>query len=99
MYKSKSRRTNREIEEDIYRAVSAIVLESGVESITLKLVAEKANMDIGVLTRRYRDDDALIQQYTERFDGFVNYVLGLVDQETYSSSFEFFSALSEMFIE
>ena len=60
-----SRRTNKEIEQSIYQAAGKIAVKKGVEHISLRSVAEEAEMDIGVLNRRFKDDDDLIREYTK----------------------------------
>lgn len=73
------RRTAKEIEEDIFKVVSNIVLRDGVAAVSLKQVAKESRTDIAVLTRRFTDDDGLIKAYTSKFDYFLNDILGSVD--------------------
>ena len=73
------RRAAKEIEEDIFKVVSNIVLRDGVAAVSLKQVAKESRTDIAVLTRRFTDDDGLIKAYTSKFDYFLNDILGSVD--------------------
>lgn len=73
------RRAAKEIEEDIFKVVSNIVLRDGVVAVSLKQVAKESRTDIAVLTRRFTDDDGLIKAYTSKFDYFLNDILGSVD--------------------
>ena len=93
-----SRRTNKEIERSIYQAAGKIAVKKGVEHISLRSVAEEAEMDIGVLNRRFKDDDDLIREYTKRYDFFINDVLVLVNPEEFTSPHSYFESLANVFV-
>ncbi|MCI6153850.1 MAG: hypothetical protein PUI84_02305 [Bacteroidales bacterium] len=69
------RRTAKEIENDIFKVVSNIVLRDGLSAVSIKQVAKESRTDISVLTRRFTDDNGLIKAYTGKFDYFINDVL------------------------
>ncbi|MDO4692867.1 MAG: hypothetical protein Q4A64_08350 [Porphyromonadaceae bacterium] len=70
-----ARRTQRELDTDIRKAMSEIVLEQGVAGITLKEVARRTHSDINVLVRRFGTDEGAITYYTKQFDYFINEAL------------------------
>lgn len=93
-----SRRTNKEIERSIYQAASKIAVKKGVEHIYLRSVAEEAEMDIGVLNRRFKDDDDLIREYTKRYDFFINDLLVSVNPDEFTSPRSYFESLANVFV-
>lgn len=93
-----SRRTNKEIERSIYQAAGKIAVKKGVEHISLKSVAEEAEMDIGVLNRRFKDDDDLIREYTKRYDFFINDLLVSVNPDEFTSPRSYFESLANVFV-
>jgi len=93
-----SRRTNKEIERSIYQAAGKIAVKKGVEHISLRSVAEEAEMDIGVLNRRFKDDDDLIREYTKRYDFFINDLLVLVNPDEFTSPRSYFESLANVFV-
>lgn len=93
-----SRRTNKEIERSIYQAASKIAVKKGVEHISLRSVAEEAEMDIGVLNRRFKDDDDLIREYTKRYDFFINDLLVSVNPDEFTSPRSYFESLANVFV-
>lgn len=93
-----SRRTNKEIERSIYQAAGKIAVKKGVEHISLRSVAEEAEMDIGVLNRRFKDDDDLIREYTKRYDFFINDLLVLVNPDEFTSPHSYFESLANVFV-
>ncbi len=92
------RRTNKEIERSIYQAAGKIAVKKGVEHISLRSVAEEAEMDIGVLNRRFKDDDDLIREYTKRYDFFINDLLVLVNPDEFTSPRSYFESLANVFV-
>lgn len=93
-----SRRTNKEIERSIYQAAGKIAVKKGVEHISLRSVAEEAEMDIGVLNRRFKDDDDLIREYTKRHDFFINDLLVSVNPDEFTSPRSYFESLANVFV-
>ena len=93
-----SRRTNKEIEQSIYQAAGKIAVKKGVEHISLRSVAEEAEMDIGVLNRRFKDDDDLIREYTKRYDFFINDLLVSVNPDEFTSPRSYFESLANVFV-
>ena len=93
-----SRRTNKEIEQRIYQAAGKIAVKKGVEHISLRSVAEEAEMDIGVLNRRFKDDDDLIREYTKRYDFFINDLLVSVNPDEFTSPRSYFESLANVFV-
>lgn len=93
-----SRRTNKEIERSIYQAAGKIAVQKGVENISLRSVAEEAEMDIGVLNRRFKDDDDLIREYTKRYDFFINDLLVSVNPDEFTSPRSYFESLANVFV-
>lgn len=65
------RRTAKEIENDIFKVVSNIVLRDGLSAVSIKQVAKESRTDVSVLTRRFTDDNGLIKAYTSKFDYFI----------------------------
>lgn len=93
-----SRRTNKEIERSIYQAAGKIAVQKGVENISLRSVAEEAEMDIGVLNRRFKDDEDLIREYTKRYDFFINDLLVSVNPDEFTSPRSYFESLANVFV-
>lgn len=93
-----SRRTNKEIERSIYQAAGKIAVKKGVEHISLRSVAEEAEMDIGVLNRRFKDNEDLIREYTKRYDFFINDLLVLVNPDEFTSPHSYFGSLANVFV-
>lgn len=93
-----SRRTNKEIERSIYQVAGKIAVKKGVEHISLRSVAEEAEMDIGVLNRRFKDDDDLIREYTKRHDFFINDLLVSVNPDEFTSPRSYFESLANVFV-
>lgn len=67
-----ARRTQRQLDKDIERATSDIVLERGVAGITMREVAKRSRADINVLVRRFQTDEGLVSHYVRKFDYFIN---------------------------
>lgn len=78
------RRTAKEIENDIFKVVSNIVLRDGLSAVSIKQVAKESRTDVSVLTRRFTDDNGLIKAYTSKFDYFINDVLCSIDMSSCS---------------
>ena len=93
-----SRRTSKEIERSIYQAAGKIAVKKGVKHISLRSVAEEAEMDIGVLNRRFKDNDDLIREYTKRYDFFINDLLVLVNPDEFTSPRSYFESLANVFV-
>lgn len=72
-----ARRTQRQLDKDIARATSEIVLERGVAGITLREVAKRSRADINVLVRRFQTDEGLVNHYIRQFDYFINDALAI----------------------
>lgn len=79
-----ARRTAKEIEKDIFKVVSNIVLRDGLSAVSIKQVAKESRTDVSVLTRRFTDDNGLIKAYTSKFDYFINDVLCSIDMSSCS---------------
>lgn len=79
-----ARRTAKEIENDIFKVVSNIVLRDGLSAVSIKQVAKESRTDVSVLTRRFTDDNGLIKAYTSKFDYFINDVLCSIDMSSCS---------------
>ncbi len=82
--KAMARRTAKEIENDIFKVVSNIVLRDGLSAVSIKQVAKESRTDVSVLTRRFTDDNGLIKAYTSKFDYFINDVLCRIDMSSCS---------------
>ena len=82
--KDMARRTAKEIEKDIFKVVSNIVLRDGLSAVSIKQVAKESRTDVSVLTRRFTDDNGLIKAYTSKFDYFINDVLCSIDMSSCS---------------
>lgn len=82
--KDMARRTAKEIENDIFKVVSNIVLRDGLSAVSIKQVAKESRTDVSVLTRRFTDDNGLIKAYTSKFDYFINDVLCSIDMSSCS---------------
>lgn len=64
-----ARRTAKEIENDIFKVVSNIVLRDGLSAVSIKQVAKESRTDVSVLTRRFTDDNGLIKAGRGASDG------------------------------
>ena len=55
MYKRRylGRRTEKEIEQDVMRAIATIISEKGISSVTIKEVSNLSKTDVIVLERRF----------------------------------------------
>ena len=62
MYKRRylGRRTEKEIEQDVMRAIATIISEKGISSVTIKEVSNLSKTDVIVLERRFKNDEELI---------------------------------------
>lgn len=67
-----ARRTQRELDQDILRSISSIVLEQGVAGVNFKEVSRRSRTEISVLIRRFKDEAGMIRCYTRQFDYFIN---------------------------
>ena len=59
MYKRRylGRRTEKEIEQDVMRAIATIISEKGISSVTIKEVSNLSKTDVIVLERRFKNDE------------------------------------------
>lgn len=73
------RRTAKEIENDMFKVASNIVLRDGLSAVSIKQVAKESRTDVSVLTRRFTDDNGLIKAYASKFDYFINDILCDID--------------------
>lgn len=62
------RRTNKEVEQDIFDAVTKISQKEDLTKITFRKVANLARVDMKVLKRRYLDVPDLLSSYSSQFD-------------------------------
>lgn len=62
------RRTNIEVEQDIFDAVTKLSKEDDLTKITFRKVANLAQVDMKVLKRRYKDVPDLLTAYSSQFD-------------------------------
>lgn len=69
------RRTNKEVEDAIFNAVTSLSKEMDLTKITLRMVATESHMDMKVLKRRYSDITELLNAYSNRFDSFLTELL------------------------
>ena len=62
MYKRRylGRRTEKEIEQDIMRAIATIISEKGISSVTIKEVSNLSKTDVIVLERRFKDRKSVV---------------------------------------
>ena len=72
-----ARRTQRELDRDILRSISSIVLEQGLAGVNFKEVSRRSRTEISVLVRRFRDEAGMVRHYTRQFDYFINEALKL----------------------
>lgn len=92
------RRTQRELDQDILRSMSSIVLEQGVFGVTFKEVSKRARAEQSVLLRRFKDESNMIRYYTQQFDYFINNALDLQKEAAeLSSPLDFFRNLALRF--
>ena len=73
--KQRIRRTNFEVSRDLLDAVASLIKEVGFSRITLPAIAQKANLNISVIYRNYTNIDNLLEQYTRKFDFWLNDIL------------------------
>lgn len=66
------RRTNKEVEEDIFGAITTLSKSVELTDITLNMVAKEAKMDMKVLRRRYADSTELLDAYSSQFDIYLS---------------------------
>lgn len=62
------RRTNKEVEQDIFDAVTKFSKVEDLTHITFRKVANLAQVDMKVLKRRYKDVPDLLTAYSAQFD-------------------------------
>ena len=100
MYKRRylGRRTEKEIEQDIMRAIATIISEKGISSVTIKEVSNLSKTDVIVLERRFKNDEGLIKAYTSQFDYFLNDNIA-INPNDYKNAEAFFMNLIERFID
>ena len=100
MYKRRylGRRTEKEIEQDVMRAIATIISEKGISSVTIKEVSNLSKTDVIVLERRFKNDEGLIKAYTSQFDYFLNDNIA-INPNDYKNAEAFFMNLIEKFID
>ena len=100
MYKRRylGRRTEKEIEQDVMRAIATIISEKGISSVTIKEVSNLSKTDVIVLERRFKNDEGLIKAYTSQFDYFLNDNIA-INPNDYENAETFFMNLIEKFID
>ncbi|WP_315318097.1 hypothetical protein [Prevotella aurantiaca] len=100
MYKRRylGRRTEKEIEQDVMRAIATIISEKGISSVTIKEVSNLSKTDVIVLERRFKNDEELIKAYTSQFDYFLNENIA-INPNDYKNAEAFFMNLIEKFID
>ena len=100
MYKRRylGRRTEKEIEQDVMRAIATIISEKGISSVTIKEVSNLSKTDVIVLERRFKNDEELIKAYTSQFDYFLNDNIA-INPNDYKNAEAFFMNLIEKFID
>ena len=100
MYKRRylGRRTEKEIEQDVMRAIATIISEKGISSVTIKEVSNLSKTDVIVLERRFKNDEGLIKAYTSQFDYFLNDNIA-INPNDYKNAEVFFMNLIEKFID
>ena len=100
MYKRRylGRRTEKEIEQDVMRAIATIISEKGISSVTIKEVSNLSKTDVIVLERRFKNDEGLIKAYTSQFDYFLNDNIA-INPNDYKNAEAFFMNLIERFID
>ncbi|KGN66969.1 MULTISPECIES: hypothetical protein [Porphyromonas] len=93
-----ARRTQRELDQDILRSISSIVLEQGVSGVNFKEVSKRARTEMSVLARRFKDESGMIRYYTQQFDYFINDALAVPSETScFSNSLEYFRLLATQF--
>lgn len=66
------RRTNKEVERDIFNAVTTLSKRVDMMDITMTMVAKESRMDMKVLKRRYFSIKDLLHAYSARFDKYLS---------------------------
>lgn len=62
------RRTKVSVEKAVLDAVSSLIDEVGFSNITLKAIAQRAEIEASVFYRRYENLDQLFEDYTRKYD-------------------------------
>lgn len=72
----RQRRTNKELQQEIFLALRKVSKRIGLSSVTLAQVATEARMDLKVVRRRYPTEIDLIEAYAAQIDHTVSDFFG-----------------------
>jgi AcrR family transcriptional regulator len=75
--KSGKRRTKKELEEIIWAAFERLVIAEGFNNITLIKLAREAGVEPPVVYKRFKDMDALFEQYAWTHDYWLNHSVSI----------------------
>lgn len=69
----RQRRTNKQLQEEIFAALRRVSKRTGLSAITLAQVATEAHMDLKVVKRRYPSESDLLEAYAAQIDSTVTH--------------------------
>lgn len=64
----RQRRTNKQLQEEIFASLRRVSKRTGLSSVTLAQVATEAHMDLKVVKRRYPTESDLLEAYAAQID-------------------------------
>ncbi|MDD7437643.1 MAG: hypothetical protein PUK66_02210 [Bacteroidales bacterium] len=72
----RQRRTNKQLQEEIFAALRRVSKRIGLSSVSLAQVASEARMDLKVVKRRYPTESDLLEAYAAQIDSTVSDFFG-----------------------
>lgn len=70
--KTRTRRTNQEIDDNLFRAAEELIAEQGFSNLTMKTIYRKANIEHAVFYKRYNDLNDFLEKFVRNFDYWLN---------------------------
>ena len=87
----RSRRTFSEIDNDIMHATKELIEEHGFTNLTLRSIIAKAGIEAKVFYHRYKDLNALLEEFIRQYDYWFNDIISLftdIPKEEYPQYFD-----------
>lgn len=95
----KTRRNKAQLEIDIMNAFEKLVIERGFTDIPLLVLVKEANIDPNIFYRMYGTIDKLCEEFTGKYDFWVNETLRISDIKSLGDRKFYASALKTLFTE
>lgn len=92
------RRTNLEVSRDLLDATASLIKEIGFSKITLAAIAQRANLNLSVIYRNYTNLDKLLEQYTHKFDFWLNDILDVEELKDNTDEYEIIDHIAAKFV-